>query len=189
MPGFPGFGLPLRPLPPRVRRKRVPAIRREILHELAALLVREARADADVLERAGIVEKAEQQRADRGALASPVPAKAGHHAVAIALVLHLEHHALVGLVGAGDRLGHHAVETRSLEAAKPIRGDARVGGGGRQMNGRRRGGEQQFQLLAARLKRFAAQVPVPLAQQVEQDDGRRSFPRQKVDPRCGGVQA
>ena len=55
------------------------------------------------------------------ALAFLVPAKPGDHAVAIALVLDLEHHALVRLVGPRDRLGDDAVEPRALEAAKPVR--------------------------------------------------------------------
>ncbi len=84
---------------PRVIGERVLAIGREEFCELPPLLVREARADADVLQRAGVVEKAEQQRADMRALAFLVPAKAGNDAVAIALVLDLEHHALVRLVG------------------------------------------------------------------------------------------
>ena len=57
--------------------------------------------DADVLQLAGVVVEPEQQRAD-GACRSPrlVPAEAGDDAVALALVLHLQHHALVRLVGA-----------------------------------------------------------------------------------------
>jgi hypothetical protein len=44
---------------PGVSDERVPAIGREIFYEFQALLLREARADADVLQRAGIVEKPE----------------------------------------------------------------------------------------------------------------------------------
>ena len=139
MPGFTVCRSMLRPVLPGMSGERVLAIRREEFRELPALLLREARADADVLQRARIVEKAEQQRADRGALALLVPSKAGNHAVAIALVLDLEHHALVRLVGPGNRLGHHAVETRAFEAAKPIRRDARFAGCRRQMDRRRRG--------------------------------------------------
>ena len=79
--------------------ERVLAIGREEFYQLPALLVREARADADMLQRARIVEKAEQQRADSRALAFLVPSKPGDDAVAIALVFDLEHHALVRLVG------------------------------------------------------------------------------------------
>src|SRR5580704_4976702 len=59
LPGFTGCGPILRPALPRMIRERVPAIRREIFRELPALLFRKARADADVLQRARIVEKAE----------------------------------------------------------------------------------------------------------------------------------
>src|SRR3954469_16605403 len=104
--------------------ERVLAIRSEIFGELAALLLGETRAYADVLQRALVVEETEQQRSDHCALALLVPAKARNYAVAIALVLHLQHDALVGLITAGDRLGHHAVQTRAFEAAKPIGRDA-----------------------------------------------------------------
>jgi hypothetical protein len=41
------------------------------------------------------VKQAEQKRADRGAVASFVPSKPSHDAIAVALMLDLEHHALV----------------------------------------------------------------------------------------------
>ena len=111
--------------------ERVLAIRREKLHELAPLLVGEARADADVLQVAGVVVETEQQRADGVSLAALVPAEAGDDAVAVALVLHLEHHALVRLVDAARRLRHHAVEAGALEAPEPVarrRARSRVAG-------------------------------------------------------------
>ena len=106
--------------------ERIAAIRCQELDQLPALLLREARADADVLQRARIVEQAQQQRSDRGALALLVPAKARDDAIAIALVLDLEHHPLVGFVDARQRLRHHAVETRAFEAAEPVRRDASI---------------------------------------------------------------
>src|SRR5258708_212522 len=93
-----------RPLLPGVLDERVLPIGREVFRQFPALVLREAGADADVLQRARIVEQTEQQRADKRALALFVPSKAGDDAVAIALVLDLEHDALVGLVGAGYRL-------------------------------------------------------------------------------------
>ena len=75
----------------------------------------------------------EQQRSDGGAFALLVPAESGDDAVAFALVLHLQHDALVGLVGAGVRLGDDAVEARAFEAAKPVGGDGAVASRGRQM--------------------------------------------------------
>ena len=78
--------------------ERVLAIGREELDQLAALRVGEARAHADVLEASRVVVQPEQQRAECRAFAVLVPAEAGDDAVAVALVLHLEHHALVRLV-------------------------------------------------------------------------------------------
>ena len=83
-----------------MRGKRVPAVWREIFRKFPALLFGEAGADADVLQRPRIVEKAEQQRSDSRALTFLVPPKSGDNAVAIALVLNLEHHALVRLIRA-----------------------------------------------------------------------------------------
>ena len=55
-----------------------------------------------------------------------MPAEAGDDAIAVALVLHLQHHALVRLVDARRRLGDDAVEARALEAAEPVGGDGAV---------------------------------------------------------------
>ena len=49
-------------------------------------------------------------------LVHPVP---GHHAVRGALVLDLEHHPLVRLVGDRQRLGDHPVEAGALELVEP----------------------------------------------------------------------
>ena len=111
---------------PRMIVERVLAIGRENATSSRRFACGEARADADVMERARVVVEAEQQRADRGRLAALVPAEAGDDAVAVALVLHLEHHALVRLVGADVRLGHHAVEPGAFEALEPVGGDGAV---------------------------------------------------------------
>ena len=80
---------------PRVIGERVSAIRRQVLSKFAALILREARADAYVLQHTRIVEEPEQQRSDGHTLASLMPSKTRNDAVAVALVLDLEHHALV----------------------------------------------------------------------------------------------
>jgi hypothetical protein len=72
------------------------------------------------LERAGIIVKAEQERAHRGVRAFLVPAKSCHDTIAFALVLDLEHHAFVGLVRSRRWFGDDTVESRAFEAAKPI---------------------------------------------------------------------
>src|SRR5215472_2272463 len=123
-----------------------------------------------MLQGAGSVEEAQQQRADKCALTFLVPAKSCDHAVAIALVLDLEHHAFVGLVGSRRKLGHDAVKTCALKAAKPVCGDAAVGGGRGQMDGRRRRCEQRFQLAAPGLEWLAAKILVSLAKQVEEHE-------------------
>src|SRR5687768_4407469 len=105
------------PMLPGVTDDRIFAVGGEEFCELAALLLREARADADVVQRAGFVEKAEQERADSRPLTVLVPSKAGNHAIAVALVLDLEHHAFIRLVYTKNRLGHDAVESRAFESA------------------------------------------------------------------------
>jgi len=60
---------------------------RQKFHQFLAFGLRKARAYADVLQRARIVIQAEQKRSDRGAVASFVPSKTGHDAVAVALML------------------------------------------------------------------------------------------------------
>src|SRR5436305_9662545 len=116
-------------------------VRSQEFDKLAALLHREARANPYVLQRPGIVEQAKQKRADKGALAFFMPSKTSNDAIAIALVLHLEHHALVGLIGAGDRLGHDAVETSAFKAAKPVFRYARFARCGGQVQRWFRGGK------------------------------------------------
>ena len=87
----------------------VVAIGFEERDEVAAFLLGEAGADADVLELAGGVVEAEEEGADGGVEAVLVPAKAGDDAVAVALMLDLEHGAFAGLVGGGEGFGHDAI--------------------------------------------------------------------------------
>src|SRR5205085_1032090 len=101
--------LPLGPLTPGMIGDGVVAIRRQKLDQLLAPDVGEARADADVLQLAGVVVQAEQQGTNGALLAAFVPTESGDDTIAFALVLHLEHGALVGLVGAVRRLRNHAV--------------------------------------------------------------------------------
>ena len=85
-----------------------------------------------------VVVEAEEERADEGLFVSAifVPAEACDDAVAVALVLDLQHGALVGLVGAGEWLGDDAVEAGALEAAEPVLGEGAVVGGGGEVDGR-----------------------------------------------------
>lgn len=91
------------------------AQRREFSHQFLAHRHREGRCDADVLQHAGGVVKAQQQRSNRiGHVA--VPAEARHYALGSASVLDLEHGALAGLVGRVVRPCDHTVQPRTLEA-------------------------------------------------------------------------
>ena len=114
----------------------------EEFNELLAFFFGEAGADADVLEGAAIVVEAQQQRSDGRAFAFFVPAETGDDAVAVALVLDFEHHALVRLVGTSDGLGDDTVETGAFKATEPVEGDFAVAGCGRDMDGRSGCGEQ-----------------------------------------------
>src|SRR6516162_10042316 len=119
--------------------KRVSTVGSEVLNKLSALFLSEARADADMLQRSLRIVEPKQQRTYRRTLSSLMPAKTCNHTVAIALVLDLEHHALVRLIGVRHRLCHNPVKTRAFEAPKPIRGDFQFACRGCQMNrGRRR---------------------------------------------------
>ena len=61
MLGFADCGSRLGPVLPRMGGEGVLAVGTEVFRELPAVHLREARADADVLKRAGVVEKAEQK--------------------------------------------------------------------------------------------------------------------------------
>src|SRR5262245_49987761 len=75
------------PLSPRMTVQCVFTIRRKEFHQLAPLGIREARADADMLQCARIVEQSEQQRPDGIAIPS-MPSKPRDDAVTLAIVLH-----------------------------------------------------------------------------------------------------
>ena len=57
------------------------------------------------------------------------------------------------------------------------------------MDRRRRRGKQRLQLLPPALERFAAQIPVALAKQVEEHDGRRNLLGQKLYARRSRMKA
>jgi len=98
--------------------------------KLFALGCREAGTGADVLEGAAGVVEAEEQGADEGVGTVLVPAETGDDAVAVALVLDLEHGPFVWCVRAGEGLGHDAVESGAFEAGEPVCGGGVVFGGG-----------------------------------------------------------
>src|SRR6185369_16058930 len=114
--------------------ERVVTVGLEELDELAALLLGEAGADADVLERTGYVVKAEEQRTNGLVLGVFVPAEAGDNTVAVTLVLDLQHGSFVRLIGAGKRLGDYAVEACAFEAPEPVLRSSCVASSGGDVN-------------------------------------------------------
>src|SRR5271156_5375814 len=161
----------------------VATIRRQKSYQFLPFGLREARADADVLQLARIVIQAKQKGADRRALASLVPSKAGHDAIAVALMLDLEHDALVRLIGAGNWLGHDAIEARAFKAPEPIGRDTWIAGCGSEMDWRLGGGQRWFQRFAPPLKRFAPPIAVSFAEHVEKDYRRRTLLGQQLHAR------
>ena len=97
----------------------IPPVRRKKFDQLAALLLGKTGANSNVLQRACIIKKPQQQRADI-ALARLVPTKTGHNAIAVAFVFDLKHHPLVRLVDPCNGLRDHPIEAGALESAKPV---------------------------------------------------------------------
>ncbi len=163
----------------------VAAQRRQLLRQAAPHRHRERRRDADVMEHAGVVEQAEQQRADRlgaavfGAL---VPAKAGDDAVGGARVLDLQHRPLARLVGRGERLGDDAVEAGAFELAQPRRRDVALARRRREVKRRRRAGEQPSS-AARRSSCERSAGSGHRGEQVEGDERRRRRARELGDAR------
>src|SRR5215475_968012 len=96
-----------------------------------------------------------------------MPSKAGNHAVAIAFVFYLEHHAFIRLVGSVHGFRHYTVKARTLETAKPVLCNVPVARGRSEVN---RGGsilEHRFQLPPPHCKRLVAKVTIAQAKQIE----------------------
>ena len=142
-----------------------------------------------MLQRAAVVVKAKQQRTDRGTSAFLVPAEAGDDAVAVALVLDLEHDALVGLIDAGDGFGDNAVETSAFEAAEPVDGTLRSRVAGVMWMG----GAAVASSDSSSARRFSkgslAEVVFAFAEQVEEDEGGGRLLGEQLDARGGGMDA
>src|SRR5579885_1524125 len=105
----------LSPTSPRMRLERILAIRLQKFHQFFALCCAEAGTDPNMLEIARIVIQSQKQRAYQILISLLVPAEASHDTVTISLVLHLEHHALVGFIRTRHVLGHDAIKPRSFK--------------------------------------------------------------------------
>jgi hypothetical protein len=102
-------------------------------------------------------------------------------------VLDLEHHALVGLVYAVERLGDQAVQTRALELLEPLPGHVDVPGRRRHVDRRARLLQRAFEPGSAFGERASRVVVVTLGQQVEPDEVRGRRLREHVAPALGRV--
>src|SRR5262249_57164239 len=106
-----------------------------------------------MLQDAGIVVQAEEQRADR-VVAALVPAEARDDAVGGARVLHLDHGALARLVGEAGRLGDDAVEPGAFEVLEPAPGLVPVARHRRDVDRRLAAAEQLLERRAPRALRL-----------------------------------
>ena len=172
------FAVGLGPCAPRVIFERILSIRLEKLHELATFHVGEARADTDMFEISIIVIQAEQKRADGVFISALVPAKSGDDAVAVPLMLDLEHHSLVRLIGSSLGFRDYTVESGALESAKPVCGQASVPCCRRDMKRRLHFLQQRFESRASVSERSIAKTSITFTEQIEENDRRWNLARQ-----------
>jgi hypothetical protein len=117
-----------------------------------------------------------------------MPAKAGNDAVGGARVLHLDHRALAGLIGARFRLGDHPIEPRALEARQPIQCDGAIPCCGGEIHRGRNFRQQPLELNPALALRCRHQIASPARQQIEGNKGSRCLLRQLLHPRGRGME-
>ena len=111
-----------------------------------------------MLQLAGVVPQAQQERSDQRARPVLVPAEARHHAIGGAQMLDLGHLALAGQVAQVVTLGHHAVQPGALEHVEPFARDLRVAGRRRQQDRFGGIGHDGLQGRAPLVERSLAQV-------------------------------
>src|SRR5580692_12817902 len=97
-----------------------------------------------------------------------MPTESSHYAIAVAFVLHFEHHSLVRLVSSCRIFGHHTVQSCAFKAPKPIGGNLSIAGCRSEMYRSFRRSEQRFQFASPLLKRFALEIAISKAKQVEE---------------------
>jgi hypothetical protein len=134
---------------------------------------------------------AEQQGAEPvAALVDPVPRD---HALGVAAVLELEHHPLVGPVGAGRGLGDDAVEARAFEPREPVLGLPAVrrdlGGEDARQHASRRRCEDRLEEPAPLGEGAFGHVVVADREHIEGHERRRGLLREHLHAGRGGVDA
>ena len=130
-----------------------------------------------MMERARVVEQAEQQRPDVGARPVLVPAEPGDDAIGRPLVLDLEHRPLARLVRGIEPLGDDAIETGALEPLEPVGGGRPIAGRRRQVDGRLGAPEDGLEAGSPLALRDLAQVLVAEREQVPGDEAAPATPR------------
>src|SRR5580704_1198476 len=104
-----------------------------------------------------------------------MPAKPRDHAIAVAAVLDLQHHALVGFIADRCWLGDHTIESGPFKPSKPIRGRMDVASSRGQVQWRFRRVENSLEFTAPQFEGLFTQIAAAFAQQIEEDDGRGSL--------------
>jgi len=150
-----------------------------LAEQLFAARERERADDTNRGQLAAVREQSEQQRADRvrPALVNPITSD---DAIGGPLMLDLEHHPLVGLVGAIERLGDDPVQSSAFESLEPFAGDCRITGGRRHVNRRPRPCERDLQRHPPVDERSPGQVGVAQRQQIESDKRGRGLLSQQA---------
>ncbi len=182
------FAPRLRPLAPWVVVERALSERRELAHELLARGHRKRRRDADVLKRAFLVVKPEEQRAHARAGPILVPAKSCDDAVGRSRVFHFDHRALARLVDTVLRFRHHAIKTRAFEPREPVRGRFGVARHRRQIDRWCHPAEKRFEPGPPLAQRRRAKVVSAVGEQIECDERCGRCGRKLGDARCRGMQ-
>src|ERR1700754_580327 len=110
------------------------------------------------MQKSLVVKQPQQQRTDSRAFAFFVPTKSRHHTIAIALVLHLQHHALVRFVSARDRFRYYAIQPGAFKTSKPIRRRCKIRRHRRYVHWWSNRRKQRLQLLPAFIETLVAQI-------------------------------
>ncbi len=106
----------------------------------------------------------------------------GDNALGGTRVLDLEHDALVGLVGPGQRFGDDPVEPGAFEELEPLLGDLAIRRRRGDVDRWSRVGQRVDQQLAAFLEAQAHHVVVAEREQVEGDERRRGLLGEQFHP-------
>ncbi len=152
------------------------------LHQLPPLRHRKTRTHANMLQRTRRVIKPQQQRSYRRPFPTLMPPKPRNHAVAVPLMLHLQHHPLVRLIRPLRSLRHHPIKPRTLKSLEPILRLRMIPSRRRHMHRSLRTTKHLLQPLSPLRKRSLPQILIPHPQQIEEHHRSRNLPCQQLHP-------